>query len=162
MPCKISKALLVTYSLPLLYIICITTGKDIIQLVVPGVNLSFLKRPYDSTFNSIVQDVCVVDQLQSFGPDFELLVCSGIKVLYQDNFHTSLDSTTDCQAETTTPSALLSLCVSSFTPFSPKHPKYDKQAASPASCGLQTIAAKCSGLDVLGVCAVLVVCSLFH
>jgi len=131
--------------------VCITTGKDIIQLVVPGVNLSFLKRPYDSTFNSVVQDVCVVDQLQSFGPDFELLVCSGIKTLYQDTSLDQWDSSTDRPAETTTASALLSLCVSSFTPFSPKHPEYDKQAASPASCGLQIATAKCSGLDVLGV-----------
>ena len=119
--------------------------------------MSFLKRPYDSTFNSIIQDICVVDQLQSFGPDFELLVCSGIKTLYQDNSHTSTDQwdlPADRPAETTTPSftsALLSLCVSSFTPFSPKHPEYDKQAASPASCGLQIITATCSGLDVLGV-----------
>jgi len=121
------------------------------------VNLSFLKRPYDSTFNSVVQDVCVVDQLQTFGPDFELLICSGIKVLYQDNSYTSpdqWDSSADHSAEASTPSAassLLSLCVSSFTPFSPKHPEYDKQAASPASCGLQIITVKCSGLDVLGV-----------
>ena len=111
---------------------------------------------------SVIQNLCVVDQLQSFGPDFELLVCSNAYPL------TSTRDTSGSSAirqsvvgEHSVESAaapLLSLSVSTLTPFSPKHHDHYKQSSSLATSGLQLISIKCTGLDVLGVSVCLSVC----
>ena len=135
-------------------------GKNIIQLVVPGVKLSYLKKPYDSTFESAIQNICVVDQLQSFGPEFELLVCSNAYPLSGNDTDSSStlgqpDLMCEQSVESVTissPTPLLSLSVSILTPFSPKYHDYDDRSSSHINSGLQVVSIKCSGLDVLGVC----------
>ena len=52
-------------------------GQTITEISVPGVKVEFLKRPYDSATRLLVQDLCVVDRIQTFGPEYELVVCSG-------------------------------------------------------------------------------------
>ena len=42
----------------------------------PGINLEFLKRPHDLALRLQVQDLCLVDRVQTFGPEYELVVCS--------------------------------------------------------------------------------------
>ena len=79
-------------------------------------------------FVSIIQNLCVVDQLQSFGPEFELLVCSnGYPLSSSETSHLpglqtgesqSAESSTLLNSEVT---PLLSLSVSILSPFSPKH-----------------------------------------
>ena len=132
----------------------ITIGKNIIQLVVPGVNLSYLKRPYDSIFVSVIQNLCVVDQLQSFGPKFELLVCSSAyPVSSTDSSSTIHRSDILSEQSTETLSSLtplLYLSVSILTPFSPKRRDFDKRSSSRSTSNLQLVSIKCSGLDVLG------------
>ena len=141
-------------------------GKNIIQLVVPGVNLSYLKRPYDSIFVSVIQNLCVVDQLQSFGPEFELLVCSSAyPVSSTDSSSTIQRSDMLSEQSTETLSSLnplLYLSVSILTPFSPKRHDCDKQSSSHATSNLQLVSIKCSGLDVLGTYALLHVYVLFY
>ena len=52
------------------------TERVITELNIPGVQLALLKRPYDTRLDLTVQDLCLVDRLQTFGPEFELMVCS--------------------------------------------------------------------------------------
>ena len=54
----------------------ISTGRVITELNVPGINFEFLKRPYDTAVRLLVQDLCLVDRIQTFGPEYELVVCS--------------------------------------------------------------------------------------
>ena len=135
--------------------------------------MSYLKRPYDSTFESVIQNLCVVDQLQSFGPEFELLVCTNAYPLSSNDTDSSStlgqpDLLCEQSVESGTisnPPPLLSLSVESLTPFSPKHHAYNNQSSLHISSGLQLVSIKCSGLDVLGMCVVLVVlclCSSAH
>ena len=51
-------------------------GRKITEISVPGVKVEFLKRPYDSATRLLVQDLCIVDRIQTFGPEYELVVCS--------------------------------------------------------------------------------------
>ena len=51
------------------------------ELSVPGVTLDLHKRPYDTRLELSVQDLCVLDRFQSFGPEFELILCSDGKNL---------------------------------------------------------------------------------
>lgn len=51
-------------------------GRTITEISVPGVKMEFLKRPYDSVTRLLVQDLCIVDRIQTFGPEYELVVCS--------------------------------------------------------------------------------------
>ena len=51
-------------------------GRTITEISVPGVKLEFLKRPYDSFTRFLVEDLCIVDRIQTFGPEYELVVCS--------------------------------------------------------------------------------------
>ena len=135
--------------------------------------MSYLKRPYDSTFESVIQNLCVVDQLQSFGPEFELLVCTNAYPLSSNDTDSSStlgqpDLLCEQSVESGTissPPPLLSLSVESLTPFSPKHHAYNNQSSLHISSGLQLVSIKCSGLDVLGMRVVLVVlclCSSVH
>ena len=51
-------------------------GRVLTELNVPGVQLQLLRRPFDTRLDLTVQDICVVDRFQNFGPEFELVVCS--------------------------------------------------------------------------------------
>lgn len=52
------------------------TGCLIAELQVLGVKANYMKRPYDSTTSFAVHGVRLVDAIQSFGPDYELLFSS--------------------------------------------------------------------------------------
>uniref|UniRef100_A0A0A9WG36 Vacuolar protein sorting-associated protein 13D n=3 Tax=Lygus hesperus TaxID=30085 RepID=A0A0A9WG36_LYGHE len=51
-------------------------GRSVAELQVTGVKLSFTKRPFDTSLSLSVHGLLLVDALQTFGPDFELLVAS--------------------------------------------------------------------------------------
>ena len=61
--------------------ISVVLGRVITELNVPEVKLEFLKRPYDITLRLLVQDLFVVDRIQAFGPEYELMVCSSGRAL---------------------------------------------------------------------------------
>ena len=42
----------------------------------PGIVCEVLKRPHDLALRLLVQDLCLVDRIQNFGPEYELVVCS--------------------------------------------------------------------------------------
>ena len=52
------------------------SGCLIAELQVLGVKANYMKRPYDSTTSFAVHGVHLVDAIQSFGPDYELLFSS--------------------------------------------------------------------------------------
>ncbi|KAJ9601169.1 hypothetical protein L9F63_000689, partial [Diploptera punctata] len=51
-------------------------GRCVAELQVSGVRASYTKRPYDTSISLSVHSLLLVDALQMFGPDFELLVAS--------------------------------------------------------------------------------------
>ncbi|RZF46007.1 hypothetical protein LSTR_LSTR006773 [Laodelphax striatellus] len=51
-------------------------GRSVAELQVSGVKSTFTKRPYDTSLTLSVHSLLLVDALQTFGPDFELLVAS--------------------------------------------------------------------------------------
>ena len=51
-------------------------GQPVAELQVTGVKASFTKRPYDINVAMSVHSLLLVDALQTFGPNFELLVAS--------------------------------------------------------------------------------------
>lgn len=51
-------------------------GRSIVELQVTGVKAGFSKRPEDTNFTLSVHGLLLVDAIQSFGPDFELLIAS--------------------------------------------------------------------------------------
>ena len=52
------------------------TGHSVAELQVTGVKANFTKRPYDTSTSLMIHSLLVVDAMQTFGPDFELLVAS--------------------------------------------------------------------------------------
>lgn len=51
-------------------------GRSVAELQVSGVKTAFTKRPVDISMTLTVHSLLLVDALQTFGPDFELLVAS--------------------------------------------------------------------------------------
>lgn len=51
-------------------------GRSVAELQVSGVKVAFTKRPVDTSITLTVHSLLLVDALQTFGPDFELLVAS--------------------------------------------------------------------------------------
>lgn len=51
-------------------------GRSVAELQVSGVKMSFTKRPFDVSLSLSVHGLLLVDALQTFGPDFELLLAS--------------------------------------------------------------------------------------
>ena len=64
-----------------LCLVSLTLDQVITELTIPGVTLDLHKRPYDTRLELSVQDLCVLDRFQNFGPEFELILCSGGKNL---------------------------------------------------------------------------------
>ena len=54
----------------------VNIGCLIAELQVLGVKANYMKRPYDSTTSFAVHGVHLVDAIQSFGPEYELLFSS--------------------------------------------------------------------------------------
>lgn len=51
-------------------------GRPLAELQVTNVKASVNKRPFDTAVQVSVQSLLIVDALQTYGPDFELLVAS--------------------------------------------------------------------------------------
>ena len=51
-------------------------GRLITELRVPGIKFGFVKRPHDIGLQVQVQDLFLVDRIQTFGPGYELVICS--------------------------------------------------------------------------------------
>ena len=56
--------------------IFLTTERAVAELQVSGVKTNLKKRPYDTSVTLTVHSLLVVDALQTYGPDFELLMAS--------------------------------------------------------------------------------------
>ena len=78
---------------------CVVAGRIVTELNVPGVKFEVLKRSYDTALQLFVQDLCLVDRLQTFGPEYELVVCSSGRTIF-----TSPSPTTKESPEKPTPS----------------------------------------------------------
>ena len=57
-------------------------GRSIAELQVAGVNANFTKRPYDTSVVFSIHSLLVVDAVQTFGQDCELLVASHKSLWY--------------------------------------------------------------------------------
>ena len=118
----------------------------IMELNVPGIHLDFLKRPHDLALRLLVQDLCLVDRIQTFGPEYELVVCSSGRSLFGFSppvpMTTPIDSTghasnlkwnasmaslsaelfEEAESGGCGSGALLSLMYTLVKPLSPQHP----------------------------------------
>ncbi|KAL1131083.1 hypothetical protein AAG570_012320 [Ranatra chinensis] len=71
-----AKLLMLQFSVDQMALEVQSRGRSIVELQVNGVKTSFMKRPYDTSLTLSVHGLLLVDALQTFGPDFELLVAS--------------------------------------------------------------------------------------
>ncbi|KAM7310382.1 vacuolar protein sorting-associated protein 13D isoform X1 [Ixodes scapularis] len=83
-PHELSLLLLAQCSIEQMCLEVQSRGRCIAELQVTGVQATFSKRPVDSSFTMSVHGLLLVDALQTYGPDFELLVAS--------HKHVSMDS----------------------------------------------------------------------
>jgi hypothetical protein len=51
-------------------------GRVIAELNVDGVKSSYTKRPYDMSLSLLVYNISLVDRVQTYGPEFEMLLSS--------------------------------------------------------------------------------------
>ena len=79
-------------------------GRIVTELNVPGVKFEVLKRPYDTALQLFVQDLCLVDRLQTFGPEYELVVCSSGRTIFTSPSPTTKESPEKPTPSTTHPS----------------------------------------------------------
>ncbi|XP_050720689.1 intermembrane lipid transfer protein VPS13D-like isoform X3 [Eriocheir sinensis] len=83
-PTDEGKLLMVQFTVDRLSLELQSRGRSIAELQVTGVRANLNKRPHESTATLSVHSLLLVDALQTFGPDFELLVAS--------HKHVSMDS----------------------------------------------------------------------
>lgn len=57
-------------------------GRPLAELQVTNVKASLTKRPFDTAVQVSVQSLLIVDALQTYGHDYELLVASHKHVMY--------------------------------------------------------------------------------
>ncbi|CAN8016602.1 unnamed protein product [Ixodes persulcatus] len=125
-PHELSLLLLAQCSIEQMCLEVQSRGKCIAELQVTGVQATFSKRPLDSSFTMSVHGLLLVDALQTYGPDFELLVAS--------HKHVSMDSRSG-----------------SIRDSDPNSPTSPSSPPVPALCSppLQTIAARRSSDQTL-------------
>lgn len=73
---ELSRLLIFQFTVDQLSLEVQSRGRSITELQVSGVKASFSKRPVDVSITLSVHSLLLVDALQTFGPDFELLVAS--------------------------------------------------------------------------------------
>ncbi|XP_063884386.1 intermembrane lipid transfer protein VPS13D-like isoform X2 [Scylla paramamosain] len=83
-PTDEGKLLMVQFTVDRLSLELQSRGRSVAELQVTGVRANLNKRPHESTATLSVHSLLLVDALQTFGPDFELLVAS--------HKHVSMDS----------------------------------------------------------------------
>lgn len=71
-----AKLLMLQFSIDQMALEVQSRGRSVAELQVNGVKASFQKRPYDTSLSLSVHGLLLVDALQTFGPDFELLIAS--------------------------------------------------------------------------------------
>ncbi|XP_060529289.1 intermembrane lipid transfer protein Vps13D isoform X2 [Cylas formicarius] len=73
---EISRLLMMQFTVDQLSLELQSRGRCVAELQVAGVKVSFTKRAIDTSVTLTVHSLLLVDALQTFGPDFELLVAS--------------------------------------------------------------------------------------
>ncbi|XP_017773930.1 PREDICTED: vacuolar protein sorting-associated protein 13D isoform X2 [Nicrophorus vespilloides] len=73
---EMSRLLMLQFTVDHLAMEVQSRGRSVAELQVSGVKLGFTKRPVDVNITLSVHSLLLVDALQTFGPDFELLVAS--------------------------------------------------------------------------------------
>ena len=71
-----SKLIILQFSIDQMSLEVQSRGRSIAELQVTGVKAGCSKRPEDTSFTLSVHGLLLVDAIQSFGPDFELLIAS--------------------------------------------------------------------------------------
>ena len=71
-----SKLLLLYFCVTDMSIQLQSQGKSVAELQVTGVKASFTRRPYDTNIAMSVHSLLLVDAIQTFGPNFDLLIAS--------------------------------------------------------------------------------------
>lgn len=71
-----SKVFIIQFSIDQMSLEVQSRGRCITELQVSGVKAAFSKRPEDINVTLSVHGLLLVDAIQSFGPDFELLIAS--------------------------------------------------------------------------------------
>lgn len=71
-----SKLILVQFAIDQMVLEVQSRGRGIAELQVTGVKAGFSKRPTESSVSLSVHGLLLADAIQSFGPDFELLIAS--------------------------------------------------------------------------------------
>lgn len=71
-----SKMIILQFSIDQMALEVQSRGRSIAELQVTGVKAGFSKRVEDTSFTLSVHGLLLVDAIQSFGPDFELLIAS--------------------------------------------------------------------------------------
>lgn len=79
---EMSRLLIFQFTVDQLALDVQSRGRSIAELQVSGVKAAFSKRPGDVSITLSVHSLLLVDALQTFGPDFELLVASHKHVGY--------------------------------------------------------------------------------
>ncbi|XP_054285267.1 intermembrane lipid transfer protein VPS13D-like [Macrosteles quadrilineatus] len=74
--CSAARLLMLQFSVDQLALEVQSRGRSVAELQVSGVRMSYTKRPFDTSLSLSVHGLLLVDALQTFGPDFELLVAS--------------------------------------------------------------------------------------
>ena len=59
-----------------LYFLSIFTGRCVAEMQIGGVETEYTKRPYDYSVSFVLRSLLIVDALQTFGPEYKLLVSS--------------------------------------------------------------------------------------
>ncbi|KAK8735874.1 hypothetical protein OTU49_017439, partial [Cherax quadricarinatus] len=86
------KLLVIQFTVDKLSLELQSRGRSIAELQVTGVRANLNKRPFDCTATLSVHSLLLVDALQTFGPDFELLVASSRNVSLDSVSGSLLDS----------------------------------------------------------------------
>lgn len=80
--CEASRIFILQFSIDQMSLEVQSRGRCIAELQVTGVKAAFNKRPEDINITLSVHGLLLVDAIQSFGPDFELLIASHRQVGY--------------------------------------------------------------------------------
>ncbi|KAJ3643178.1 hypothetical protein Zmor_025903 [Zophobas morio] len=73
---EMSRLLMVQFTVDQMSLEVQSRGRCVAELQVAGVKVAFTKRPRDISVTLTVHSLLLVDALQNFGPDFELLIAS--------------------------------------------------------------------------------------
>ncbi|XP_047493790.1 vacuolar protein sorting-associated protein 13D-like isoform X6 [Penaeus chinensis] len=121
-PTDEGKLLVVQFTVDKMSLELQSRGRSIAELQVTGVRANLNKRPFDSTVTLSVHSLLLVDALQTFGPDFELLVAS--------HKHVSMDSVSGSLLDSEPCSPTSPASPDHNAPFKPTSPVTLSQAIS--------------------------------